>query len=239
MAIFSKILTMLRGDIREIGQSVVDRNATTIYEQEIVEAKAHVAQAKQDLTALMAKQMQSAREIERLQQAIASYEDKAVQAMQKNEEALAEEVASKIAAMESALMEETTAHQSFGEQVQRLKGLIINAEGSLRDHERQLTMAKTTESVYRATSMIEESMGSSSSKLLNAKQSMERIKQRQQEHADRMQAREQLDSELGNRALDAKLAAAGIGELQDRKAQVMARLKAKTSPATQDAPKVD
>lgn len=231
MAIFSKILTMLRGDLREMGQSVVDQNATTIYEQEIVEAKAHVAKAKQDLTALMAKQMQSAREIERLQQEIASYEDKALQALQKNEAGLAEEVANKIANLETSLAEEHAAHQAFDGQLQRLKALIVNAEGSLRDHERQLAMAKTTESVYRATSMIEESMGSSGSKLLNAKESMERIKQRQQDHADRMQAREQLDSELGDRALDAKLAAAGIGELQDRKAQVMARLKAKAAPS--------
>lgn len=231
MAIFSKILTMLRGDLREIGQSVVDQNATTIYEQEIVEAKAHVAKAKQDLTALMAKQMQSAREIERLQKEIASYEDKALQALLKNEGALAEEVANKIAGLEAALAEENAAHQSFGEQLQRLKGLIVNAEGTLRDHERQLTMAKTTESVYRATSMIEESMGSSGSKLLSAKESMERIKQRHQDLADRMQAREQLDGELSNRALDEKLAAAGIGDVQDRKAQVMARLKAKAAPA--------
>jgi phage shock protein A len=66
MAVFSKILTLLRGDIRSIGQSIVDNNAACIYEQEIVEAKAHVASARQDLTGVMAKEMQATREIERL-----------------------------------------------------------------------------------------------------------------------------------------------------------------------------
>ncbi|UUZ54198.1 PspA/IM30 family protein [Massilia sp. H-1] len=45
MAVFSKILTMLRGDVRAIGQSIVDNNASRIYEQEIIEAQAHVASA--------------------------------------------------------------------------------------------------------------------------------------------------------------------------------------------------
>ena len=90
MAVFSKILTMLRGNLREIGQSVVDSNASSIYEQEIVEAKAHVANAKQDLTAVMAKEMQAGREIERLQAEMQRFEDMALQALQKNQPALAE-----------------------------------------------------------------------------------------------------------------------------------------------------
>ena len=49
------------------------------------------------------------------------------------------------------------------------------------------------------------------------------IKQRHQDTADRMQAADVLEGEFGNKALERKLAAAGIGE-PDRKAQVMARL---------------
>ena len=67
MNVFNKILTALRGSVREIGESMVDANATRIYEQELVEAKQHLAQAKQDLTLVMAKQMQAEREIGRLQ----------------------------------------------------------------------------------------------------------------------------------------------------------------------------
>ncbi len=233
MAVFSKILTMLRGDVRQIGQSIVDSNANTIYEQEIVEAKAHVATAKQDLTGVMAKQMQAEREIERLGAEMRRYEDLAVEALHKNQDSLAEEVASKVADLEVALAEQSAARDDFANHILRLKDLIRNAEATLREHERELAMAKTTESVYRATATISQSMGNSGSKLMSAKESLDRIKQRHQDTADRMEAADQLDGEFGNRALEAKLAAAGIGETAKRKAEVMARLKARIAPLHQ------
>ncbi len=242
MAVFSKILTMLRGNLREIGQSVVDNNASGIYEQEIVEAKNHVARAKQDLTAVMAKEMQAGREIERLMAEMRKYEELAMQALQKDETALAEEVADKVANLEGAIAEQSAARSEFAGHIVRLKELIRNAEATLREHERQLTMARTTESVYRATATISQSMGSSGSKLMSAKESLERIKQRHQDLADRMQAADVLEGEFGNKTLESKLAAAGIGENVNRKGAVMARLQARmdaagaTKAATTDAP---
>lgn len=231
MAVFSKVLTMLRGNLREIGQSVVDNNASSIYEQEIVEAKAHVAKARQDLTAVMAKEMQSGREIERLRAESQRFEDMALQALQKGEGALAEEVAARVADLEVAVAEQLAAQAQFAGHIVRLKDMIRNAEATLREHERQLAMAKTTESVYKATATISQSMGSSGSKLMSAKESLERIRQRHQDMADRMQAADVLDGEFGSKALENKLAAAGIGEHVDRKAEVMARLQARLLPA--------
>ena len=198
MAVFSKILTMLRGDVRSIGQSIVDNNASSIYEQEIVEAKAHVAQARQDLTGVMAKEMQATREIERLAKEMGRYEAMALEALKRSQEGLAEEVAQKVADIEVALAEQTTARDNFVGHVVRLKGMIRNAETTLREHERELAMAKTTESVYKATATISNSMGSSGSKLMSAKESLERIKQRHQDMADRMDAADVLEGEMGN-----------------------------------------
>jgi phage shock protein A len=227
MAVFSKILTMLRGDVRSIGQSIVDSNASTIYEQEIVEAKAHVAAARQDLTGVMAKEMQATREIERLAREMSRYELLAIEAMQKKQDGLAEDVAQKVADIEVAVLEQTAARDEFAGHIVRLKGLIRSAETTLREHERELAMAKTTESVYKATATISNSMGSSGSKLMSAKESLERIKQRHQDMADRMEAADVLEGEMGNQALERKLAAAGIGETASRKSQVMARLQAR------------
>ncbi|SFG96169.1 phage shock protein A (PspA) family protein [Duganella sp. CF458] len=234
MAVFSKMLTMLRGNLREIGQSVVDSNATTIYEQEIVEATAHVATAKHDLTAVMAKEMQAGREIERLRAELQKYEELAVQALQKNEAGLAEEVAARVADLEVALAEQEEARVQYAGHIARLKDMIRNAEATLREHERQLAMAKTTESVYKATATISQNMGSSGSRLMGAKESLERIRQRHQDLADRMQAAEVLEGEFGTKALENKLAQAGIGERANRKAEVMARLQARVKPAPPD-----
>ena len=148
----------------------------------------------------------------------------------KDQPGLAEEVAGKVADIETALAEQIAARTEFSGHIVRLKDLIRNAEATLREHERELAMAKTTESVYRATATISNSMGNSGSKLMSAKESLERIKQRHQDMADRMEAADVLEGEFGNKALERKLAAAGIGDTSTRKSQVMARLQQRLHP---------
>ena len=226
MAVLNKILTLLRSSVREIGDSVVDANANRIYEQEIVDAKSAVAQAREELTLVMAKEMQSAREIERLKVSAAQYEKHTLEALEKNETALAEEAAARVASLEDELDAQTKAHASYALNTAKLKDLIRKAESKLRDHERELAMARTTESVYRATQSISHNIGSSGSKLLSARESLERIKKRHEELQDRMSAAEILDRETAADALDHKLAKAGIGVVPDRAQAVLARVRA-------------
>lgn len=236
MSVLKKLVTLMRSSVREIGESVVDANATHVYEQEIHDAKRNVIQARGDLTAVMAKEMQSAREIERLRGEAARFEALALEALNKNEGTLAEEVAGRIAEIEADLDEQTKAHATYAIQVSRLKELIKGADAKIREHERQLVMAKTTESVYRATRSIADNVDGTGSKLLSAKESLERIRQRHEDLADRMVAAEQLDREIGSKALEAKLAAAGIGADADRKTQIMARIRARQTPASEPTP---
>ena len=95
MSVIKKLVTLLRGSVREIGDSVVDANSARIYEQEIVDAKHHIEQARGELTAVMAKEMQSAREIDRLRREVERTEALAIEALDKSKEGLAEEVAAK------------------------------------------------------------------------------------------------------------------------------------------------
>lgn len=227
MSVIKKVMTLLRSSVREIGESVVDANATQIYEQEIVDSKRNIEQARADLTGVMAKEMQSAREIERLRSEMLRYEGLAVEALDKSKESLAEEVAAQVAVLEAQLDAQSKAHASYAVQVSRLKDLIKTAEGRIRDHERELAMAKTTESVYRATQSISENIGSGGSRLVNARESLQRIKQRHEDLSDRMTAAEQLDNECGHGALERKLEEAGIGDQVDRKRRVMERLRAR------------
>ena len=81
MSVIKKLVTLLRGSARELGQSVVDGNATRIYEQEIIDAKSSITEAKTELTGVMAKQMQTARDIERIKADMLRHEDMAVQAI--------------------------------------------------------------------------------------------------------------------------------------------------------------
>lgn len=236
MNVFNKILTALRGSVREIGESVVDANATRIYEQETVDAQHHLNQAKQDLTSVMAKELQAGREIARLQIEIERYENHAAAALDKAQPQLADEVAERIVALESELATQTHARDAFVANVARLKELIRKTEAKLREHERELAMAKTAESVFRATQSISQSMAGGGSKLIGAKESLDRIKQRHTDLADRMQAAEQLDAELGDKALEAKLAAAGIGSDAERKQAILGRIAARRAVPGAESP---
>lgn len=230
MAIFKKLVTLLRSSTREIGESIVDANATSIYEQEILDAKASISSAKKELAGVMAKQKQTAREIERLKKSIADNEELAVQALNREEEALALEVAERIAGLEAEVQAQSEAHATYALQVTRLKDLIRTSEGTIREHEREIGIAKTTESVYKATSSISENIVASGSKLSTARESLERIRKRHQDMADRMEAAEELDAELSDRALDARLAEAGIGDsAAARASSVLERIRSRQS----------
>jgi phage shock protein A len=205
----------------------VDANSTRIFEQEIRDAEKHLTKAKRELTDVMAKEMQASREIDRIKRAIAEHEGYATQALEKGNETLALEVAEKIAQLEMELAEQQTANDSFSAHAARLKDLVKKTERQLADYQRQLSMVKTTESVQKATASITDSFASSNSKLLNAKDSLERIKARQQQFDDRLKAAENLEAENSDQSLKAKLAEAGIGEQKSNASDVLERLKAK------------
>ncbi|WP_374325264.1 PspA/IM30 family protein [Azonexus sp.] len=235
MSVIKKVVTLLRGSARELAENVVDANATRIYEQEIIDAKQSILEARSSLADVMAKEMQSGRAVTRLEGEMTRYEGLALEALEKSQEALAEEVAGKVAAIELELEEQRKAQTSFAAQVSKLKELIKASETKIREHEREIAIAKTTESVYKATQSISDNIGSSGSRLASARESLERIKQRHEHLADRMQAADQLDRELGEKALATKLAEAGIGQDADRQRKVMERIRARQAKPTGEA----
>lgn len=227
MSIFSKIITALRGGASEAGEAIVDANATRIFAQEIRDAENHLTKAKRDLTGIMAKQMQAKRELDRINRSITEHEGYATSALNQGNEGLALEVAEKIAALEVELNEQQASFDSYDKGAIRLKELVKGTERQLADYQRQLSMVKTTESVQKATAAITDNFSNSNSKLLNAKQSLERIKSKQQDFDDRMQASEDLAAEGSDQSLKDKLSQAGIGEQQTNASSVLDRLKAK------------
>jgi|TARA_B110000091_G_scaffold207890_1_gene246717 phage shock protein A len=231
MSIFKKIMTAIRGGASEVGESIIDSNATRIFEQEIRDAEHHLTKAKRDLTGVMAEQMAANREVDRLKREITEHESYVAQALEKNDETLALAVAEKIANLESELVTQQQAFESFQGSANRLKELVKKSERQVGEHKRQLSMVKTTESVQKATSAITDNFSSSNSKLLNAKDSLERIKAKQQKFDDKMKAAEVLEAENGDGALEAQLKAAGIGAQSTSANSVLDRLKAKQNKA--------
>lgn len=227
MNIFRKIITAIRGGTREAGEAIVDANSTRIFEQEIRDSEKHIGIAKRNLTEVMAKQMQGSRELSQLQASIKEHEGYAVQALNQNNETLAMEVAEKISELEKNLADQQKSSEGYLKSADRLKELIKNSDRQLADYKRQLSMVKTTESVQKATSAITDNFTQSNSKLLSAKDSLERIKQKQAMFDDQLKAAEQLNVENSDDSLQSKLQKAGIGAQQSSAQSVLDRLKSK------------
>jgi len=220
-------MTAVRGGASEAGEAIIDANATRIFEQEIRDAENHLTKAKRDLTGVVAEQMAAQRDVERLNREISEHEGYAGQALEKGDEALALAVAEKIATLESELATQQQALASYTGNADRLKELVKKSERQVAEHKRQLSMVKTTESVQKATSAITDNFSSSNSKLLSAKDSLERIKAKQQKFDDKMKAAEMLESEDSDVSLAAQLKAAGIGAQDSSANSVLDRIKAK------------
>jgi len=227
MSIFKKIITAIRGGTREVGESIVDANSTRIFEQEIRDSEKHITIAKRDLTEVIAKQMQAARQLSQLQASIKEHEGYAVQAINQNNESLALEIAEKIAELEKNAADMQQSNESFLKSADRLKELIKTGDRQLSNYKRQLSMVKTTDSVQKATSAITDNFTQSNSKLLNAKDSLERIKQKQAMFDDKLKAAEQLNAEGSDSSLQSKMQKAGIGAKQSSAQSILDRLKTK------------
>ena len=224
-SIFGKLLTALRGGAREAGEAVMDANATRIYTQEIEDAKKNLGKAKRDLTNIMASQTKGARDVKQLQEDISKYETAALSAAEKNEEELALSCAEKVGELQTELVTQEQVLAQTAAQVGKLKGLIKQSETTIREHERELKMVKTTESVQKATQSITNTQHAGANKLLDAKSSLDRIKARQQHSFDQMDAAETLENEMGSGSLDDKLAQAGIGGNKNSASDILAKLK--------------
>ena len=227
MSILKKIMTAVRGGAREVGEAIIDSQGTRIFEQEINDSEKHLNQAKRDLTDVMTRQMQASREVKRLEESISEHEGYALQAIEKGDESLALEIAEKIASLESEKAEQQSALESYVSHVERLKDLVRKTERHIKDYQRQLAMVKTTESVQKATNAVTDNFAGSNSKLLSARESLERIQKKQQNFDDRLKAAEELQNELSDKPLTDKMRAAGIGKTTEDASSVLERLRNK------------
>lgn len=224
MNILKKLMTAVRGGAREAGEAIIDANAIRILEQEIVDAKKNLEKGRVSLTEVMAKEMQTKRQISAIQTNISEHEGFAKKALEKSNETLALEIAGKISEYESALSDQQTILSGFTDHIATLKSQIKQAEKTIAENERQLLMVKTTDSVQKATMSVTDNIAANNSTMSSARESLERIKKKQQDRADKIAAGEALQAELSD-DLAAKMKASGIGTQESSAESILERLK--------------
>lgn len=229
MNIWNKLLTALRGGATEVGESIVDNQALRILDQEIRDADLELRRSKEALAEIMARHKLTEERLKASSDKVAEYEAYAIKALESGDEALAREVAGKIAALEASRDGEQQQAAQFATSIADLRRAIAQAEGNIKRLKQQLDTVKATESVQRAQATVAHRYSGSQSRLQTAVESLDRIKQRQAERGARMQAASEIAKDEGQDAVDVKLREAGIIADSASADAVLERLKQKAS----------
>lgn len=230
MSLLQKIFTLFRGTAHEAGQAVVDKNAIRILDQEIRDAGNDLVRSKEELTKVMAQRQLLANRMGDRNAKKAEYEGYIAGALRKGDEALAREVAERLATVETDLKHDTQTLEQYDGSIRQLKQAIADTERKLARVRQQVDSVKATEAVQRAQGAIAARHAGATGKVTTALDSLERIQQQQAERGARMQAAAQLEAAGGDAELNAKLANAGLLASESSVDNILERFRDRAAP---------
>ena len=120
MGVLKDLLAAVKGGANEVGEAIIDANAIRILEQEIRDAESAINSSKQSLTRMKSTDIRLKREIHALSEDIKDYEQKAITALEADEEELAVEVAERIAEIESEHNEKSTEQVALEREIDKI-----------------------------------------------------------------------------------------------------------------------
>jgi len=227
MSIWAKVATAVRGGVNEAGEAFIDNQALRILDQEIRDADSELSKSKGALTGIIAKRKLADKKVASLKSSLTEYEGYVMQALDKSDEELANEIAAKIAGLETELMGEEGLAKSFVSSESQLRKAVAHTEASLKRLKQQVDTVKATETVQKAQASVAARHSGAGSSMRSALDSLERLKDKQAERAAKFEAASELAESTEEVSLDDKLKAAGIVGGGASGGDVLARLKAK------------
>jgi phage shock protein A len=210
MGILSKIITAVKGHATEAGEAIVDANALTILDQEIRDADSEIRKSRDNLASVMAKRQLTADKLAGKQAKHKEYEGYVQAALAKNDEALATEVAGKIAELEGDISTDEGLVKEYDSSIESLRKSIAEADDRIKRMKVKVDVVKAREHVIRASQAASQANVGANSKVGSALESLERLQQRQAEQQAKLKAADQLAKEGTDAGLEDKLKAAGI-----------------------------
>lgn len=229
MSIWAKVATAIRGGVSEAGEAIADNQALRIMDQEIRDADNALRKSKDALTSIIAKRKLADKKTAGLKTSLTEYEGYAMEALDKGDEALATEIAEKLAGLETELMGEEGIAKSFADSEAQLRKSVGQTEANLKRLKQQVDTVKATEIVQKSQAAVAARHSGAGSSMRSALDSLERLKTKQAERAARFEAASEIAESTEEVSLDAKLKAAGIVGGGASGGDVLARLKAKRS----------
>ena len=176
MSMWAKLVAALRSGLSGDEEGVRDTQVLELLDREVREATEELKKSKADLAALMARQKVAQEKCTHYQASIDEYEGYAAEALDKGEEALALEVAQKVADLEQHLRHEREIESGLGGSVKQMQTAVKMAEQNIRRLRQQIDTVKAAENVLRAQMSVGERLGQTSANYNTAMDSLERIK---------------------------------------------------------------
>ena len=246
MSMWSKLSALFRGSVHDGAQTVVDANALRILDQEIRDADNAQGQARDELAKMVARRRALETEVAQLNEQVRKYEASARAALTKGDQALALEVAQRIADLEKESTQKGGQMTELRASEDKMRGIITQTDAKIEALRREIEMVKVNESVQKAQSAVISRSGSASGVVGSAADSLKRIKERQSVREEQFRLHNEAEDRRTGADLDAKLAAAGIlpggGGAEDVLARLMAPKDEALPPPTlaiEDKAKVD
>lgn len=225
MKLWMKMITALRGGANELGEAVVDTQALRILDQEIRDASDELKKSKDSLAEIIARQKLAQEKANNNKSEVEKYEGYAIQALEKNDEGLALEVAEKIAVLETQLQQNQQSASDFGSSADSLRSAINQSEHNLKHLKQQIDTVKATESVQKAQAAVAQRHSGSNSKMRTAMDSLERIKEQQALKSAKLSADQEISAADTGDSLQAKLEEAGIVSNNSTASDILEKLK--------------
>lgn len=226
MSILRNIMTAIRGGASEAGEAIVESQAVRILEQEIRDAEEAIKKARSSLTTLKASEIKLKREVATLGSDISGYEKKTMTALEQGDEALALEVAERIAELEAEQQDKNSDLSALTTQIHEINSMIRKRSGVIQKNKRELDKVKTIAQIQKTTTSLSSNIAATGSSTNRVADALERVKDKQQNWKDQMEAGEWMSTEE-NSDLDSRLRNAGIGEQHNSGKDILARLKNK------------
>src|SRR3990167_2143668 len=178
MSIWSKLSALFRGTAHDGAQTIVDANALRILDQEIRDADNAQGKARDELAKLVARRRSLETEVAGLTDQIRKYEASARAAMGKGDQALALEVAQRIADLEKDATQKSGQMTELRAAEEKLRMVISQTDVKIEALRREIEIVKVNESVQKAQAAVISRSGSASGVVGSAADSLKRIKER-------------------------------------------------------------
>lgn len=226
-SVFSKLFTLFRGATHDGVQAINDKKAMVILDQEIRDAQADQDSATDALTGIIAKRKLQGESIAALTSDIESLTQKAIKAQGQGNQELALEIAAVIGQKTQTRDSEQKVYDQYAATEEKFRQTVKTSATRIQSARQQADIAKARDSIQQAQKNVLSSTGKTTGGLNNAMESLERIRQRQDETDAKFEARQSLDDDLNGNSLEQKMKDAGLSDDKYDAANILAGLQKK------------